>query len=126
EEHFRRRGHIFYVHTKYMLLDSLGEDPMIYTGSANFSDNSVESNDENMLLLRGEAARAVSDIYVNEFTRLFNHLFFRTIAIRRARARRSNGAAASRRIAVLDPTDGWVARHFRSGSYHDLRRRLFR
>ena len=123
EEHFRTRGHIFYIHTKYLLLDALGEDPLIFTGSANFSDNSVESNDENMLLLRGAPAKQVAETYVAEFSRLFNHLHFRTIAVRRAREQRSRGNA--RPIALLDPTDGWVASHFRPGTYRDRRRRLF-
>ena len=37
EEHLRRRGHIFYVHTKIMLIDLLTADPLIFTGLANFS-----------------------------------------------------------------------------------------
>lgn len=121
EEHFRTRGNIFYIHTKYMLIDALGNDPLIFTGSANFSDNSVESNDENMLLLQGEAARQVAPIYVNEFSRLFNHLYFRTIAVKLAKA-----GTARTDIAFLEPNDTWVRSHFRSGSLHDKRRRLFR
>jgi phosphatidylserine/phosphatidylglycerophosphate/cardiolipin synthase-like enzyme len=121
EEHFRTKGNIFYIHTKYMLIDPLSEDPQIFSGSANFSNNSVESNDENMLLLRRNAAKDVAPIYVNEFSRLFNHLYFRTVAVKLAEAGETRTD-----VAFLDPTDAWVKPHFRSGTLHDKRRRLFR
>jgi phosphatidylserine/phosphatidylglycerophosphate/cardiolipin synthase-like enzyme len=124
EEHFRKKGHIFYIHTKYMLLDPLGNAPLIFTGSANFSDNSVERNDENMLLLGGAPAKSVAETYVTEFHRLFNHLYFRTIAVRVARSRRAGGRP--RPVAFLDPTDSWVAGHFKPGTYRNKRRLLFR
>ena len=56
ERHFRDRngGHVFYVHTKIMAVDVLGDDPLVFTGSANFSPNSLLGNDENMLLIRGD------------------------------------------------------------------------
>lgn len=121
EEHFRTKGNIFYIHTKYLLIDALSDDPQIFTGSANFSDNSVESNDENMLLLRGDAAKQVVPIYLNEFSRLFNHLYFRTIAVKNAKA-----GTARTDIGFLDPDDRWVKSYFKSGTLHDKRRRLFR
>ena len=120
EEHFRKRGHVFYVHTKIMLLDTLTDDPLVFTGSANFSPASLLRNDENMLLIRGDTR--VADIYTVEFMRLFNHFYFRYIAQLLARRGRNDPT----RAVFLDPTDGWVARHFRSGSYHDRRRELFR
>ena len=123
EEHFRKKGHIFYIHTKYMLIDPLTDHAAIFNGSANFSDNSVENNDENMLLLSGESAREVAEIFTVEFQRLFNHLYFRTIAVETAKQRSRSG---QRPVAMLDPTDSWVRKHFRQGSYRDKRRRLFR
>ena len=124
EEHFRKKGNIFYIHTKYMLIDPLSDNPLIFNGSANFSDNSVENNDENMLLISGDAAKDIAETFVVEYQRLFNHLYFRTVAV--AVARRNRGrTTGERNIMFLDPTDGWVARHFRSGSYHEKRRKLF-
>jgi phosphatidylserine/phosphatidylglycerophosphate/cardiolipin synthase-like enzyme len=64
-----------YIHTKYMLIDPFGDDPIIITGSANFSDASTRDNDENMLVIRGE--KTVADIYVTEYFRLWNHYAFR-------------------------------------------------
>src|SRR6185503_884036 len=39
-----------YLHTKYLFIDPLGDDPTVISGSANFSLGSTTSNDENMLL----------------------------------------------------------------------------
>ncbi|MGF9693202.1 phospholipase D-like domain-containing protein [Rhizobium sp. 0TCS1.26] len=122
EEHFRAKGNIFYIHTKIMLIDALSDDPQIFSGSANFSDPSVTGNDENMMLMRGPAFRHVAEIYVNEYMRLFNHLYFRTVALKLALQKRGD----PRKAAILDPTDGWVASYFKHGSYHDRMRELFR
>ncbi|MEA2842683.1 MAG: hypothetical protein QOJ69_354, partial [Actinomycetota bacterium] len=40
--------HVSYIHSKFMLVDPLGADPIVITGSANFSSPSVKENDENM------------------------------------------------------------------------------
>lgn len=69
--------HVIYVHSKFMLADPLGDDPVVITGSANFSDASTTDNDENMILIRGD--RRVADIYFTEFNRLFNHYYFRSV-----------------------------------------------
>ena len=54
--------HVLYVHTKYMLSDPLGKNPVIVVGSANFSAASADTNDENMLVIQGdeELARHLS------------------------------------------------------------------
>lgn len=64
-----------YIHTKYLLIDPLSDDPVVITGSANFSGGSVSTNDENMLVIRGD--KRVADIYLSEFMRLFTHMRFR-------------------------------------------------
>ncbi len=38
-----------YIHNKFMLVDPLGDDPIVITGTANFSRPSQTANDENML-----------------------------------------------------------------------------
>jgi HKD family nuclease len=78
EEHYRKGGNIFFVHTKFLLIDPLSDDPLVCTGSANFSDNSLTQNDENMLLIRGNTR--VADIYLTEFDRIFRHFYFRNVA----------------------------------------------
>jgi len=64
-----------YVHNKFMLIDPLGDDPIIIVGSANFSDASTLKNDENMIVVRGNTR--VADIYLGEFMRLYSHHAFR-------------------------------------------------
>ena len=70
-------SHVMYIHSKFLLRDPLGTDPIVVTGSANFSAASTEQNDENMLIIRGD--RRVADIYFTEFNRLFNHYYFRAV-----------------------------------------------
>jgi len=69
--------HVTYIHSKFLLMDPLGDDPIVVTGSANFSDASTKGNDENMLIIRGD--QRVADIYFTEFQRLFNHYYFRAV-----------------------------------------------
>ena len=64
-----------YIHTKFMLVDPLGDDPLVVTGSANFSQPSQRTNDENMLVIRGDTR--VADIYFGEFMRIFDHHYAR-------------------------------------------------
>jgi phosphatidylserine/phosphatidylglycerophosphate/cardiolipin synthase-like enzyme len=91
--------HVKYIHTKYLLLDPLGEDPIVITGSANFSDASTRRNDENMLVIRGNTH--VADIYLGEFMRLFNHFYFRYVSTGGGRS------AKSRDASYLRPNDRW-------------------
>ncbi|HEU4871134.1 MAG TPA: phospholipase D-like domain-containing protein [Pyrinomonadaceae bacterium] len=69
--------HVAYIHSKFLLMDPRGKDPIVVTGSANFSAASTNDNDENMLIIRGD--HRVADIYFTEFNRLFNHYYFRSV-----------------------------------------------
>ena len=69
--------HVTYIHLKFILRDPLGPDPIVVTGSANFSKASTTENDENMIIIRGDAR--VADIYFTEFNRLFFHYYFRSV-----------------------------------------------
>ncbi|TAL40732.1 MAG: hypothetical protein EPN92_14105, partial [Chitinophagaceae bacterium] len=60
-----------YVHNKFFIVDPLSASPVVITGSANFSDESLTNNDENMLVIKGN--KRVADIYFGEFARLFDH-----------------------------------------------------
>lgn len=67
--------HVYWIHTKYMLVDPLGTSPIVVSGSANFSKASTDTNDENMLVIRGD--KRVADIYLGEYLRLYSHYAFR-------------------------------------------------
>ena len=62
--------YVKWVHTKFMLVDPLSDDPIVITGSANFSGASIKTNHENMLVIRGDTR--VADIYLGEFMRQFS------------------------------------------------------
>ncbi|YCM44595.1 phospholipase D-like domain-containing protein [Verrucomicrobiaceae bacterium 227] len=110
-------GHVNYLHTKYMLIDPLTDDPIVITGSANFSDASTVNNDENLLIIRGDTR--VADIFLGEFMRLFNHFGARN----RANRRKEEDAKASR---YLFADDSWTGVHFEEGSQLCEERLLFK
>ena len=64
-----------YVHNKFMLVDPLSNKPVVIAGSANFSEASTRTNDENMIVVAGNTR--VADIYLGEFMRLYSHHAFR-------------------------------------------------
>jgi phosphatidylserine/phosphatidylglycerophosphate/cardiolipin synthase-like enzyme len=110
-------GHVFFVHAKILLIDPLSDDPLVCSGSANFSTNSLTSNDENMLLIRGDTR--VADIYMTELDRIVRHF--------RARDIINNAATAGEKQdwLLLDTTDGWIGSNFKDGTYKSNRRLLF-
>jgi phosphatidylserine/phosphatidylglycerophosphate/cardiolipin synthase-like enzyme len=95
-----------------MLVDPLGDDPMVIAGSANFSAPSTDQNDENMLIVRGN--RRVAEIYLGEFMRLYSHHAFReSLTFQDA-----NATPKPLR------TDDWWRNYF-GGSSRSLRREFF-
>ena len=66
-----------YIHDKFFLVDPLSDDPIVVTGTANFSEPSQETNDENMVVIRGDTR--IADIYFGEFMRVFDHHYVRYI-----------------------------------------------
>jgi phosphatidylserine/phosphatidylglycerophosphate/cardiolipin synthase-like enzyme len=107
-----------YIHDRFMLVDPLGDDPIVLTGSANFSPASQTANDENMVVIRGD--QRVADIYFGEFMRVFDHLYSRYIV------------GKMKKLGSHDPDAGflkedandWVPAHFQKGR-KGLRRRYF-
>lgn len=113
-------SHVRYVHTKYMLADPLGPNPLVVTGSANFSDASTTANDENMLLVPGDPR--VADVYLTEFMRLFETFRWRdTLDAPPAAA----GKPAARPAGYLTPDDSWVKPHYEPNSPLAMERQYF-
>jgi phosphatidylserine/phosphatidylglycerophosphate/cardiolipin synthase-like enzyme len=118
-------GHVDFVHTKYMLVDPLGDDPLVITGSANFSKASTTDNDENMLVIRGD--QRVADIYLGEFMRLFNHFRLRG-KVKATPKQPAPGPGAPKSVRgklYLQEDDAWARRFFVSGSPEEKERKLF-
>lgn len=120
--------HVRYIHTKIVLIDPLTDDPTLLTGSANYSDASTSSNEENTLVIRtgsdlassGRAVRRVADIYLTEYHRLFMHHVFRAMA-----ARQDVNTGEQHWTGHLDETDAWAERYYVPGSWRERQRRFF-
>ncbi len=120
--------HVRYIHTKIVLVDPLGPDPTILTGSANYSGASTTTNEENTLVIRAgptrsasrRAVQRVADIYLTEYHRLFMHFAFRAMA-----QDRTLNTGVTQWSRYLDETDGWTQRYYVAGSWRAAQRRLF-
>ncbi|HZC61447.1 MAG TPA: phospholipase D-like domain-containing protein [Streptosporangiaceae bacterium] len=99
-------GHVDYLHTKILLIGALWETPTIISGSANFSEASTTSNDENMLVIAGD--RDVADVYFTEYMRIFQHFYARWWAAKL-------GAAGTDSHSFLTEDDSWQARYWTTG-----------
>jgi phosphatidylserine/phosphatidylglycerophosphate/cardiolipin synthase-like enzyme len=102
-----------------MLVDPLSEDPLVVTGSANFSKPSQRINDENMLIIRGD--KRVADTYFGEFMRVFDHHYARYVVRILADEWRSDPEAGY----LKESTAEWLPSHFNSASYKSKRRKYF-
>ncbi len=108
-----------YIHTKFMLIDPLSADPLVVTGSANFSRPSMWRNDENMLAIRGDMR--VADIYFGEYMRVFDHHYARYIV----RKLMDEGRADPDAGYLKESAEAWIRSHFDAKSYKAKRRKYF-
>lgn len=109
--------HVAYIHSKFLLVDPLGADPVVVTGSANFSAASTNSNDENMMIIRGNTR--VADIYYTEFNRLFNHYYFRSVYNKTKENNRNDDGTL-----FLSPDDSWLD-NYKQGKLRRKRVEMF-
>jgi phosphatidylserine/phosphatidylglycerophosphate/cardiolipin synthase-like enzyme len=93
------------VHHKFVVIDAEGESPIVYTGSANFSGNSLHNNDENLLEIT-ESPRMAA-IYFSEFLRLYEHYRARVMF-----NRRQHGED----VFKLASDSSWSKKYFMPGS----------
>jgi phosphatidylserine/phosphatidylglycerophosphate/cardiolipin synthase-like enzyme len=110
-----------WVHTKFMLVDPLSDDPVVITGSANFSKASTDQNHENMLVIHGD--KRVADIYLGEFMRQFTSDAFRDAAS--TASKKSGGDPTHWKPQDLVPDSSWVAEYFQPNSSRSMRRIYF-
>jgi len=101
--------HVCWVHTKYMLVDPLGESPVVVTGSANFSKASTDTNEENMLVIRGD--KRIADIYLGEYLRLYTHYAFRE-AVKIFTEKQEAGKPEDWKPQFLVDDDVWMQPYF--------------
>jgi phosphatidylserine/phosphatidylglycerophosphate/cardiolipin synthase-like enzyme len=107
EEEGRKQPPEVYIHHKFLVIDAETDNPVIYTGSANFSNNSNYKNDENLLEIR--SCPRLARIYLAEFLRLYEHY--------RARAQFNERAVEHRAAPRLrEKTSEWAGKHYRKGT----------
>ena len=97
------------IHHKFVVVDAEGSYPVVYTGSANMSENSEHNNDENLLEIRDGRVAA---IYLAEFMRLYEHYRARAHAIKQ----KKQPARAKKKPLALRPNREWADRHYTPGS----------
>jgi len=101
-----------FLHNKIILVDPLGDVPIVISGSANYSVNSVTLNDENTLVIKGDDH--VADIYFTEFVRLFDHFAFREWL-----------AGHKKEFdPFLQEDGGWVGKYFDNPEFLNVKRKL--
>jgi phosphatidylserine/phosphatidylglycerophosphate/cardiolipin synthase-like enzyme len=110
---------VLYVHNKFFLIDPLGKNPVVVTGSANFSSSSILKNDENTILIKGDAR--VADIYLTEFNRLFDHFWPRYLQKILPAGRQKNQGFQK----PLDEKYTWHEQYFNESKYGWKRKQLF-
>jgi phosphatidylserine/phosphatidylglycerophosphate/cardiolipin synthase-like enzyme len=116
--------HVSYVHSKFLLMDPLSTDPIVVTGSANFSKASTNENDENMLAIRG--SQRVADIYFTEFNRLFYHYYFRAVQEQTKRMlSKKNKSRSDQQSLFLAEDDRWI-KSYKPGSLKQKRVDIFK
>jgi|CXWL01.1.fsa_nt_gi phosphatidylserine/phosphatidylglycerophosphate/cardiolipin synthase-like enzyme len=115
--------HVDWVHTKFMLIDPLGNNPTTLSGSANWSEASVSDNDENMLIIRGDTR--VADIYFGEFMRVFAHHRFRESVAKHIKEFGTKAHNTWKPQDLFENWNDWVTNQFKKGSEHDIKRRYF-
>ncbi|WP_255156955.1 phospholipase D-like domain-containing protein [Ferruginibacter sp. HRS2-29] len=117
-------GELFYsgvnfIHNKVILIDPLSEVPIVITGSANFSNNSISNNDENTVIIKGN--KHVADLYFTEFARIFNHYSTRQDTKKLTKANEANNYNP----AHLDKTNKWTRSFFNPNGLKCKRRLMF-
>jgi len=59
------------IHSKFIICDAWSRNPKILIGSANFSDESCQKNDENAIYIEGD--RRLAACLTTDFMRMFDH-----------------------------------------------------
>jgi phosphatidylserine/phosphatidylglycerophosphate/cardiolipin synthase-like enzyme len=116
---------VLWVHLKFMLVDPLSDNPVVVTGSANFSAASTTTNDENMVVIEGN--KRVADIYLGEYMRLYSHFAWRE-AVKIFLENNPGKAAEQMKLGYLVDKGDWTKDYFdpKDKTGRRLRRIYFR
>jgi phosphatidylserine/phosphatidylglycerophosphate/cardiolipin synthase-like enzyme len=109
-----------HIHHKFIVVDADTDNPTIYTGSANLSNNSTHKNDENLLEIKDSPALAQT--YLAEFMRLYEHYRARALwniahgGGGKAGKRKAKAATTSTAFTLKTRRDDWVKAAYKPGA----------
>lgn len=108
-----------YIHHKFIVIDGETDNPVVFTGSANISDNSCYNNDENMLEIRG--SKSIARTYLAEFIRLYEHYRARAYYNQYSQAKKDTGKKTTKDKKVLStfklqPDNSWATKDYTKGT----------
>ncbi|WOH80325.1 phospholipase D-like domain-containing protein [Bradyrhizobium sp. BEA-2-5] len=111
-----------HVHHKFIVIDGDTETPTIYTGSPNFSRSSENSNDENVLEIKGNTRLA--EAYVAELMRLYNHYRARAIwnKTHEKNGKQPKAGSEADPLVLKRTRDEWAKDAYKSGTKASLAR----
>jgi phosphatidylserine/phosphatidylglycerophosphate/cardiolipin synthase-like enzyme len=91
-------GHAI-VHSKILVIDGLSDDPVVVTGSHNFSGSASTKNDENLVIVRGH--KQLARAYSAHIMSVYQHYRYRSYI-------REMLAAGKKPWSYLDDDDQWL------------------
>lgn len=97
-------GHAI-VHSKVLVIDPLSADPVVVTGSHNFSTSASTKNDENLVIVRGHKNLAMA--YAVQVMSVYQHYRFRSYV-------RETLAQGKKPFSYLDDDDQWLKEELKS------------
>jgi phosphatidylserine/phosphatidylglycerophosphate/cardiolipin synthase-like enzyme len=103
EQHVKGQTGSILIHTKCIVVDFTSDQPIVISGSHNFSANASQSNDENYEIFRGDTELA--DTFGCEIMRLFDHYRYRYVEAKTAKQK-------NHKSPVLTPDDTWTKDYF--------------
>jgi phosphatidylserine/phosphatidylglycerophosphate/cardiolipin synthase-like enzyme len=93
------------VHSKVLVIDPLSENPVVVTGSHNFSAPASEKNDENLVIIRGQKKLAMA--YAANIMEVYQHYRYRSYI-------REMLAQGKTPWSYLDDNDKWLKDELKS------------
>ncbi|MEW6160186.1 MAG: phospholipase D-like domain-containing protein [Verrucomicrobiota bacterium] len=98
------------IHSKLVVIDPF-TNPVVITGSHNFSNSASGKNDENFVIIRGH--RALAEAYAAHIIAMYHHYRWRAhVAAKQAANKQAWGG--------LEESDGWQMGHLKGASLREI------
>jgi phosphatidylserine/phosphatidylglycerophosphate/cardiolipin synthase-like enzyme len=118
-----------HIHHKFIVIDAETDNPIIYTGSNNLSENSTHHNDENLLEIKGSPELAQT--YFAEFMRLYEHYRARALwnmshpsTKGKLKTTAKSNSKLGQTFTLKTTRDDWVKGAYKTGTAEYLARML--